>query len=50
VLDFEIRRLSDGAVTTRGTGQQVAVRYPAMELMLQIPADIEAALTKVPQQ
>jgi acyl-CoA thioester hydrolase len=49
VLEFEIRRVADGAVTTRGTGQQVAVKYPEMELMLQIPAEIEAALTETPR-
>ncbi len=45
VLDFEIRRLSDGAVTTRGRGEQVSVKHPGDELMLQIPPEIENALT-----
>jgi len=45
VLAFEIQRLRDGAVTTRGQGEQVAVQHPQMELLLQIPAEIEAALT-----
>jgi len=45
VLDFEIQRLRDGALTTRGKGEQVAVQHPQMEMLLQIPPEIEAALT-----
>jgi acyl-CoA thioester hydrolase len=45
VLDFEIRRLDDDIVTTRGRGEQVSVKYPEDELMLQIPPEIEKALT-----
>lgn len=45
VLDFEIRLAKCGTVTTRGRSEQVAVKYPGDELMLQIPADIENALT-----
>jgi acyl-CoA thioester hydrolase len=45
VLDFEIRLVKDGTVTTRGRGEQVAVKYPGDELMLQIPPEIENALT-----
>jgi acyl-CoA thioester hydrolase len=48
VLDFEIRRAADGVVTTRGQGEQVAVRLPGMDLALQIPPDIEAALSGAP--
>ena len=45
VLDFEIRLADDDTVTTRGRGEQVSVKYPGDELMLQIPPEIEAALT-----
>jgi len=45
VLDFEIRLADDDTVTTRGRGEQVSVKYPGDELMLQIPLEIENALT-----
>jgi acyl-CoA thioester hydrolase len=45
VLDFEIRLADDDTVTTRGRGEQVSVKYPGDELMLQIPPEIEHALT-----
>jgi acyl-CoA thioester hydrolase len=45
VLDFEIRLAEGGTVTTRGRSEQVAVKYPGDELMLQIPPEIENALT-----
>lgn len=45
VLDFEIRLVADGTVTTRGRGEQVAVTFPGDELLLQIPPEIENALT-----
>ena len=45
VLDFEIRLAGSDIVTTRGRSEQVAVKYPGDELMLQIPAEIENALT-----
>ncbi|MGD9331028.1 MAG: thioesterase family protein [Desulfobacterales bacterium] len=48
VLDFEIRRLGDDLVTTRGRSEQVSVKYPGDELMLQIPPEIESALTVAP--
>jgi acyl-CoA thioester hydrolase len=44
VLDFEIRRAADDIVTTRGRSEQVSVKYPGDELMLQIPPEIENAL------
>jgi acyl-CoA thioester hydrolase len=46
VLDFEIRLAGDGTVTTRGRGEQVAVTFPGDELLLQIPPEIENALTR----
>jgi acyl-CoA thioester hydrolase len=45
VLDFEIRLVDDGTVTTRGRSEQVAVTFPGDELLLQIPPEIENALT-----
>ena len=45
VLDFEIRRVGDGTVTTRGRSEQVAVTVPGDELLLQSPSEIENALT-----
>jgi len=53
VIDFEIRRLgrpgrpgrSDGGeVCTKGRGEQVAVKYPEMEIMFEIPGEIRKAL------
>jgi acyl-CoA thioester hydrolase len=45
VIDFEIRLVGDDTVITRGRGEQVSVKYPGDELMLQIPPEIETALT-----
>ena len=45
VIDFEIRLAGDDTVITRGRGEQVSVKYPGDELMLQIPPEIETALT-----
>lgn len=45
VIDFEIRLAGEDTVTTRGRGEQVSVKYPGDELMLQIPSEIETALT-----
>ena len=50
VIDFEIRRpgrpgRSDGGeVCTKGRGEQVAVEYPEMEIMFEIPVEIRKAL------
>ena len=44
VMDFEIRRLKDDEICTRGRSEQVAVISPGMEMMLEIPKDIRAAL------
>ena len=43
-LDFEIRLAHSGVVCTRGRGDQVAVKMPEMELLLEIPAEISRAL------
>ena len=43
VLDFEIRLTSDGRVCAKARSEQVAVKMPDMELMLQIPDDVRKA-------
>jgi len=43
-MDFEIRRLPDDLLCTRGKSEQVAVKLPDMEMELEIPRDITAAL------
>ena len=40
VVDFEIRLLANSQICTRGRSEQVAVKFPEMEMMLQIPNDI----------
>jgi acyl-CoA thioester hydrolase len=42
-LAFEIRKM-DGILCTRGCSEQLAVRYPAMEMEFGIPEDIKQAL------
>jgi acyl-CoA thioester hydrolase len=44
VLGFEIRRVEDGLVCTRGKSEQLAVKWPEMEMQFEIPADITRAL------
>lgn len=44
VIDFEIRRIGDGQVCTRGRGEQVAVKLPEMETLYEIPVDVRRAL------
>ena len=44
VIDFEIRRVTDGTLCTRGRTEQVAVRAPALTLELRIPAEVRRAL------
>jgi acyl-CoA thioester hydrolase len=43
VIGFEIRRIQDNVVCTRGTSDQVAVKMPGMEIMFEIPGDIRDA-------
>ena len=43
VIGFEIRKLADNMVCTRGSSDQVAVRLPEMEIMFEIPSDIRKA-------
>ncbi len=44
ILDFEIQRLSDGLICTRGRGEQVGIQLPQGETLFEIPADIRKAL------
>lgn len=44
VIDFQIIRLADEALCTRGQGEQIAVKTPEMETLYEIPSDIRAAL------
>jgi acyl-CoA thioester hydrolase len=44
VIDFEIRLAGGNDVCTRARSEQVAVRYPQMEMEFQIPDDIRTAL------
>lgn len=43
-IDFEIRKNDNGQICTRGRGEQVAVKVPEMELMFEIPKEIQTAL------
>ena len=44
VMDFEIRRKGENLICARGRSEQVAVRYPQMEMMFEIPEDIRKLL------
>ncbi len=44
VMDFEIRRKGRQQVCARGRSEQVAVVYPKMELLFEIPEDIRKPL------
>ena len=43
-MDFEIRLANDGQLCTRGNSEQLAVRYPEMEMEFEVPKDIRKAL------
>jgi len=45
VLDFEIKLISNGKVCARGRSEQVAVLMPEMEMVFQIPEEIQKALS-----
>jgi acyl-CoA thioester hydrolase len=47
VIDFEIRRISDDTLCATARGEQVAVKMPENELLLEIPESIRSALTGV---
>jgi acyl-CoA thioester hydrolase len=44
VLGFEVRRPGDGLICTRGRSEQLAVKWPEMEMQFEIPADVTLAL------
>jgi acyl-CoA thioester hydrolase len=43
VLDFEIKLISDGKLCATGRTEQVAVLLPEMEMVFQIPEEIQKA-------
>ncbi len=43
-MTFEIRKTDGSILCTRGTSEQLAVRYPSMEMEFAIPEDIRQAL------
>ncbi len=43
-MAFEIRKAESGLLCARGTSEQLAVRYPEMEMEFAIPDDIRQAL------
>ena len=45
VLDFEIKLISNGKLCAKGWSEQVAVLLPEMELVFQIPEEIQKALS-----
>ena len=44
VVDFKIRLVKDGQLCAKGRSEQVAVKYPEMEIMFEIPDDIRKTL------
>ena len=46
-MAFEIRKTDSGILCTRGSSEQLAVRYPSMEMEFAIPEDIRQALQEV---
>ncbi len=42
-IDFEIRRLPNNEICTRGKSEQLAVKYPDNELEFEIPIEIQKA-------
>ena len=45
VLEFEIKRISDGQVCAKGRSEQAALRLPEMEMAFRIPEEIRKALS-----
>jgi acyl-CoA thioester hydrolase len=43
IVDFEIRKVEDGKVCTRGRTEQVTVKVPEMETIFSIPEEIRRA-------
>lgn len=46
-MAFEIRKMDNGILCTRGSSEQLAVRYPSMEMDFAIPEDIRQALQRL---
>lgn len=44
VVSFEIKLTENGRICAKGRGEQVAVKSPEMEMMLEIPDEIRIAL------
>ena len=44
VLEFQIRLTANNKICAKGISEQVAVKYPDMEIMFEIPQDIRNAL------
>jgi Predicted thioesterase len=44
VVDFEIRKVADGNICTRGRTEQVTVKIPEMETLFSIPQEIRTSL------
>jgi len=44
VMDFEIRRKGQKEICAKGRSEQVAVLYPQMEMMFEIPEEIRTLL------
>jgi len=49
VLDFEIKLISNGKLCVKGWTEQVAVLLPEMEMVFQIPEEIQKALSGAEQ-
>ncbi|KUG23249.1 4-hydroxybenzoyl-coa thioesterase domain protein [hydrocarbon metagenome] len=43
IVDFEIRKATDGKICTRGRTEQVAVKIPEMEMLFSMPEEIRRA-------
>ena len=43
IVDFEIRKATDGKICTRGRTEQVAVKIPGMEMLFSMPEEIRRA-------
>ncbi len=44
VVDFQTRLVKNNQICAKGRSEQVAVKYPEMEIMFEIPDDIRTAL------
>ncbi len=48
VIDFKIKLIKNDQLCAKGRSEQVAVKYPAMEILFEIPDDIRQALELSP--